>query len=373
MANVRYQDRDDKTPVRVYLTDGEPNQPYSSTTAKGKVEATYALPQGFNLTGGVDYDWRKRTIPDAANLTPSTTDRVVVFRGRNNETTYRLQLRRSLSETLNGSLAYLHGTRGGSSFLVDSQNVSCFSGRSAPGLCTAAGPVSTYGTINPVHFADRDRNNVRVMLDWMPFTALSLQFNLQDSRDDYAHTASRPYGLRNGSARLYSVDATYSVSQDWQLTAWYSYDRTRATQFNQQSNGYLWVAHLSDTANPLGLQLRGNVGPKLKIGADAQWTSDIGEYPVETASLGALLPPPSQIQNKITSLKLFGQYAVRERGEVRVEYRYDRFRTDDWTWMMWDASGTALTPWRYSDGTFVAFEPRQSASFIGVRYLYRFK
>jgi MtrB/PioB family decaheme-associated outer membrane protein len=377
VANVRYQDRDDKTPVRAYLSDGEQNQPYSYKRAMGKLEATYLLTRGFSLAGGVDLDWHKRTVPDASNLTASTTDRVVVFRERNNETIFRVQLRRSLSERLNGTVYYLHGARRGSDFLVDaqSQGVSCYASRSAPDLCTATGPVSVFGTVNPVYFADRDRDRVRVLLDWIPFEALSVNLNIEDSKDTYGYSASRPYGLRDGSAQLYSVDATYTLNPNWQVSAWYSYNKTKANQYDQQSNGYSWIAHLTDKATPVGIQLRGNVSSRVRVGADTQWNRDSSEYPVATnpASLGTILLPPSLIQNTITTVRVFAQYGLHRRGDLRVDYRFDKFDTNDWTWMMWNASGNSLTPWQFSDGTFVTFDPRQPASFIAVRYIYRFQ
>src|SRR4030095_11298786 len=55
LANFRYEDRDDKTPVRFYLTpapstsDGA-NEPRSIRTTTGKVEAGYALPYSLRLT-----------------------------------------------------------------------------------------------------------------------------------------------------------------------------------------------------------------------------------------------------------------------------------------------------------------------------------
>ena len=68
LANFRYEDRDDKTPVLLYLTpppttsDGG-NEPRSIRTTTGKVEASYSLPNAFRLTGGIDYEEKSATHP----------------------------------------------------------------------------------------------------------------------------------------------------------------------------------------------------------------------------------------------------------------------------------------------------------------------
>lgn len=92
-------------------------------------------------------------------------------------------------------------------------------------------------------------------------------------RDKYGHDALRPYGLRDGTAMLFSVDATLTITDAWQLTAWFSHDKTKATQVGQRAtNGGAIAAekeaHLEDTGTALGLGLRGKPSEKFRIGAD---------------------------------------------------------------------------------------------------------
>src|SRR5258705_104959 len=60
-ADLRYEDRDDKPPVYVSQTspsstsDGT-NEPRSIRTTTAKAEASYALPEGFRLTGGLGWE-----------------------------------------------------------------------------------------------------------------------------------------------------------------------------------------------------------------------------------------------------------------------------------------------------------------------------
>ncbi|MDH3281578.1 MAG: MtrB/PioB family decaheme-associated outer membrane protein, partial [Gammaproteobacteria bacterium] len=117
-ANLRYEDRDDRTPVDIYVTspsatyDGT-NVPHSRETLRGNLEASYRLPQGYRLTGGVDIEQLERTYPDV---------RSVVYREETDEITYRVELQRAMSETLNGRISLSRSERDGSDFLTNFLN-----------------------------------------------------------------------------------------------------------------------------------------------------------------------------------------------------------------------------------------------------------
>src|SRR5262245_25858647 len=117
VADVRYEDRDDKTPVRQYFsgvsatsTSNGDNEPRSITTTSAKAEANYALPEGFRIIGGVGWEEKKRSISPV---------RVVSARETTDETTWRIELRRPMSETGTGSVAFLRRGPPGPDFLTD--------------------------------------------------------------------------------------------------------------------------------------------------------------------------------------------------------------------------------------------------------------
>lgn len=362
LANLRYYDQQDDTPLALYVTGGGGvhNTPHSFSTTSGKLEATYRLPMNFSLTAGADLSRQDRSAPLFA------AERYVPFRTSLDEDTYRLQLRRSLSDTVNGTLSYLHSSRDGSAYVP----------------ANAAGE----NEINPLHIADRDRNKWRAMVDWAPRESLSFQFVYEDAKDDYGYTAAAPYGIRDGSARLYSVDANYAVSKDWQITGWYSRDDTKAREFNNRPGSAAnmdidWEANLRDIGDAVGLGLRGRVNPKLKIGADLQWTRTHSQYPQTFTNTGATVGtttylagtsgPLPDIHNYMTTLRLFAEYALQKNADLRVDLVHERWRTDDWTWLM--ANGTTWAYGSTTDGTTVIADPKQSATFLGVRYIYKFQ
>ncbi len=91
-------------------------------------------------------------------------------------------------------------------------------------------------------------------------------------------------------------------------------------------------------------------------------------------TLTAGLVPTPDITNKLLRLKLFGVYPIQKNADLRFDAIYERWETDDWSWMMFPTSGA--TPWAYgttTDGTTVTAKPQQNSTFVGIRYIYRFQ
>ena len=360
LANFRYEDRDDKTPVVDYFptvvtgtATGE-NEPRSIKTTVGKLEASYALPAGFRVIGGLDYEEKKRN---------TSAIRVVSFREKTDETTWRLELRRSLSETLNGTVQYANATRRGSDWLTTTQ-------------VTAAGPPPVIGVgsnlVNPLHLADRDRDKWRLMLDWTATEVLAMQLAYEDARDEYS---GRALGPRKGTSQLLSLDATYAVTSEWQAYGWMSFNDIKAEQVTcETASGTgvcpnnaadpVWQASLRNKGDAAGLGMRGKVGSNLELNANLRFSKDRGEFgqsplPVPNP-VGTPLP---NIEYNRTTLQLYGRYALMKNAGVRVQYIYDRFKTNDFTW----------TSWVYTDGTRVLQNPTQTVHFIGISGYYEFR
>ena len=91
--------------------------------------------------------------------------------------------------------------------------------------------------------------------------------------------------------------------------------------------------------------------------------SDIREENQQQALAGTAVDTIPAISTTLTNLNLFAMYALNNQTDVRINYIYDRYRTDDWTW----------TAWTYSDGTQVRNDPTQTVHFIGLMMRYRFQ
>jgi len=339
LGNARYEDRDDKTPRYPFLTpstgrDGF-NTPFSRRQTTAKLEAQYMLPIGVRLAGGVDFDERRRSTLDI---------RQASWRTRNSELGYRLEARSALSESLSGALAVVRSRRDGSEYLPANNNAAA-------------------DFIDPIHFADRQRDRVRVSFDWAPMQALSLQLVADESRDRYD---GRPLGPESGRARLLSLDGTYTVSEDWQFYGFVTRDENFASQSTisgaNAPGGIVaqtWRANLRSEGDAVGLGVRARPMAKVTVGADVVASRDFSSYGLEATIPDAARLP--DIRTQRNSLRLYGTYEVDKQFTVRLDLASERLYTDDWTW----------TGWTYADGTTVRVQPRERAEFVGISVVYR--
>jgi MtrB/PioB family decaheme-associated outer membrane protein len=354
-ASVRYEDRDDKTPIRRFFnvatstTATGDNEPRSIRSLAGRLEASYALPLGLRLTGGLDYDEKHRN---------TSSVRAVSHRDRTEEVAGRIELRRSMSDTVTGALAYVHSERDGSPFLITT---------------LTTGAVGS-NLIAPVHLANRDRDKLRLALNWTPTDPLAIQLFLEEARDRYDGRDGSILGPRKGRARNYALDATYTFSENWQLTAWASRNDTRmeqATCVNASASGVcpataaqpLWQANLRNLGESVGLGLRGKPYAWLEIGAELNHSDINDEYRQSALTPGASVASLPDVSTKLTRLNLFAQYGMQRDSTLRLDYIYDRFSTDDWTW----------STWRYVDGTRLLQSPTQKVHFIGLSFQHRWR
>jgi MtrB/PioB family decaheme-associated outer membrane protein len=369
VANLRYRDFDDQTPVQgiVFNAAGTPtvfNTPFSYTNTIGKLEATYLLPQAFSLLGGVEYNAQDRTVPNVGTLW-------VPFRANLDEWTYRLRLNKSMSETVNGSLSYQYSDRDGGNYTL-------------PNTAGEAGE----DRINPMNIADRKRDKWKALVDWSPVDRLAFQFVIEDAKDDYGGPNS--YGLQEGTFRLYAIDASYQVNSAFQVHAWYSYDKSEATETTPTNitggviNGTKYN-DLTEEGNSFGVGVKGKVSSNLRMGGNVEQFRSVNKY--NQSFTGATLPTnlvqTPDITNKLLRVKLYAQYAVQKNAELGVNLIRELWHTNDWSWNMFPAGG-GTTPWVYcganctspfataTDGTTVTANPGQNSTFAGVRYTYRF-
>lgn len=353
LANLHYWDRQDETPVRVDATNYH-NNPFQNTKTSGKLEGTYRLPDGYSVTAGVDYVDQKRAIPGEI---VKTTELFVPYRSQMDETTYRVDVRRSLSDQLNGSLGYANSTRHGSAY--DAVNTSVDS-----------------ATITPFYIANRERDNWKLALDWAPIDALGLQFSFSDSRDKYPRDGVRGDGVREGEAQVWALDGDYTLSDNWQLNAWYSYDTNNIAQVAPCVTGSAvtcsaaeWDANINNKGDSFGLGLRGQATAKLVVGTNLDWVRSVSKYEQTGGTPAGTNVKLPDITNRITRLHLYGKYAVQKNATIQVDLIRESWRTDDWTWAFSNGS-----PFNYAtEGTRVINSLDQAATFAGVRYTYKFQ
>ena len=345
LANLRYDDRDDKTPVRAFFTgvavgstlSGE-NEPRSIRTLGGKMELAYALPWwGLRVLGGVDYEEKHRNFFQV---------RSVSHRDKTDEISFRAEVRRSIGETLTGSLAYIRSERDGSDFRTT----------------TLAGGGVGSNLVAPLHLADRTRDKVRASLTWMVTDPLTVQFSVDEGRDRYDPRTAADIGVREGRMHLASVDASYVFSPTWTGAAWWTMNDVRQEQ-SSLSGATQWLANLANSSDTFGIGVHGKATTRLNVGADVLYSRIRDDFALGTATGPQANGQIPQIRTTITRATLFAKYAMQKYMGFRLNYIYDRWHSNDWTW----------SNFVYTDGTRLVQDTSQKIHFIGVTGYYQFK
>lgn len=417
LANARYEKKNDQTPQ--YLYSVEPigvlpatvpasftntgaywnNALTSSKREAFKLEGSYRLPADMRATLGADYSSLEREVP--TDIHEDKVAGLSALREKNHETTWRAELRRSLSDTLNGGLSYSKTKRSGSDWTSLSQLNPATPGISATNLALIkqyCGGVLCYGqqmpaasilgfsatTIFPMSMIDLDRHKWKLSGDWNPTERFSMQLVLEDGKDRNTEPLNAVVGgkgFRDSKVALHSLDASYAFSEAWKLSAFASH--TDQTQHINHSTGY--IADLNNVDNAAGLTLTGKLGSKVNAGATLSWLRDVTHYGLNASvtTTGALPGPltavaPSaanlaqvaiglpDVTYRQLALKLFANYAVQKNADVRVDFVHQRVRFNEWTWQ------NNNVPFLYADNTTVNMLGDQRVSYLGVRYIYRF-
>lgn len=400
-ATLRYEDRVDRTSVNVYnygkatgSLDKTNNWPSGSQTrTDAKVDATYRLPAGYSLVGGLE--WERKVTP----LPPTNTaifNGQVFFRDTLDETGLRLALRKAMSETLNGALSYEFKQRRGAD---DGWKT---------GSLTSSGPLvsvnpalTTTNNVLSDLYMDRDRTKIRGSLDWDPSEKLSVQAVVEHGQDDYLR-AWTPFtttaasntsqvvpvepGARTMSNDSVTLDTSYKLSETWSVGGYWTHSESR-WNVNKVGIG-------DDTKNQtdtVGLSIKGKVSASLKVGFDATLASDVTTFNNFVAPTvvglatqgtgtnanlsgnivganGTRTPGGNYLPNisyNTVKLNLYGVYDLDKKASIKVNLAYQEFKSDDWQWAY---NGV---PFLYSDNTTVS-SPNQAVTFLGVAFVRKF-
>jgi MtrB/PioB family decaheme-associated outer membrane protein len=388
-ASLRYEDRADKTPLSVYnygttaisntgaALNGTTNwNSGSQTRTSAKLDGVYRLPEGYSIAAGGD--WERKTAP----LPPSNVAIVqnqVFLRNTLNEYGIHAEVRKAMSETLNGALGFEYKERRGSEWWTTTGTA----GNALTTLTAAGLLVSSTNTVLPDLYMDRNRSKLRANLDWEATEKVSLQALVEHTQDDYKRQpAILPVqviptipGARTIIADSVSLDGSYSASENWKFNAFAtrSYNRWNVNK-----------ASLSDdtrnTDDTIGVGIRGKATSHVSVGMDLLTTRDIttfnnqtatavvGQLPGNIVGFSAALPGNylPAIHYKTNKLNLHAKYDVDKMSSVLALFSYQEFKTDDWQW------GYNGTPFLYSDNTTVSQSMNQKLKYLSVSYMLKF-
>ncbi len=362
-GNVRWEDRDDATPLALYNVEGAmtyTNRQLPYRTLRARLQGNYQITPEWRGTLAAGYEQIDRGVFTAT----SATSGITALRQKTDETTWRGELRRRLTEDFSGAVSLEHSDRSGSNWLRDN---------SGPGVTEVGDPNAaatgfSRGIFMPT-LADRDRDKVRLLGDWQPTEKLSMQVAYDLGQDRYH--APGVYGLRSSDMQQVTVDASYAFNDKWSVNGFASYG---TQELDQGRPDAAFMAFRNRETN-VGVGVTGKVTSKLDLGANLAWLQDRSTFlqTLDATAGGANaallqatggLPP---ITFRQQALRLTGKYTIDKKSSLRGELAYYRAKWDDWAW------GYSGTPFVYSDGTVASRNTTQDVAVLRVVYTYRWQ
>jgi MtrB/PioB family decaheme-associated outer membrane protein len=362
LGNLRWEKRSDHTPIALYNIENTArwdNAHIGNQKLNARLEGAYLLPLGVRATAGIDYDKIQKELPGS----DVTVAGLSAMRGSTHETTYRLDFRRSISETLTGSVGVSHAVRSGSGW---------YSLANVPAQGVTYGGTYDYSQIYqrtgtfPFDVADRKRDKVKATADWSPMERFSLQFVGEAARDFYDPPSQN--SLRYGGMNMVSMDAAYTLTERWKLSGFWSY----GYQIMGEDDRAAYVADIKDINMTWRVGIAGKPTGVLQVGANITRTIDATTYALspDVASTATNIAqnnvglPPVIFSD--TRYSAYAQYALNKRSDVRLDVIHARTRLEEWAW------GYNGVPFTFSDNTTVMINPHQHVTFVGASFIYKF-
>lgn len=363
-ADLRYEDREDKTPLALYNlvgTSAYTNRSLPNTKLRGTLQGRYQISADYRGTLAADYESIDRGVFTAS----SAVSGVSALRQKTDETGVRAELRRTMSETFSGAVSLVSTRRGGSNWLRPNSGlgVTEVADPAAPG--SGLGPTAIYMPT----LANRQRDKIKLYADWQPSEALSVQFSAENGRDQYL--APSEQGLQRTGMTQGSVDLAYLLSEKWSLTGYVS----QGNQTLHQPRPAGAILSFSNRSTGAGVGATGKPMGKVEVGGSLGFVNDRSIYaqaldatasPDSVALLAATGGLPDVVYRQ-TQLTLFGKYTIDKQSTVRVDLVHQQSTLRDWGY------GVNGVPYAYSDGTTVLQQPEQRITVLAVTYLYKWR
>jgi MtrB/PioB family decaheme-associated outer membrane protein len=363
-ADLRYEDKDDQTPIQLYNLEGtstSTNRHLSSTRTRGKLQGSYQFSSTYrgSLTASMD------SIDRGVFTATSAVSGLSALRQKTDETSLGAEVRRTMSDTVSATLGLSRSERSGSNWLRDNSGL---------GLTEVADPNSAgsglgASAIYMPTLADRQRDTLKLRTDWQPSDELALQLSADTGRDRYKTPSAQ--GLNNSNNLQLALDASYALSERWNLTGYASHGRQTLLQSRPAS----YIMSYTNTTRAFGFGATGKPVSKVDVGAMLSLVTDRSVYAQAldaSASsdsvilLGATGGLPDIVYRQ-AQLKLFTRYEIDKQSAARIDLVHQRVHLADWTW------GYNGVPFAYSDGSTLSQKPDQAVTAISVSYTLRWQ
>ena len=293
-AAIRYNDRDNKTPLDdfpTYLAETlgptlVTNRPYSFTDKTAKVGGNYRFSKKTRLSAGYEYETRERTNQEVDKTRENT------FWGK-----LKVRARDNLDVTLKAE----HGDRDASGYNPEpSQN-----------------PL-----LRKYNLADRKRDSGGIHAGFTPHERVSIGLGFDISKDDYSESV---LGLTESREYSVNADAAVMVSETTSMHVFAGRQQIESDQAGSENFSTAdWYAKNEDTVNSFGFGVKHQlIENKLDVGADYALSRSTGKITVDNDQFPDLTAD-------LDTVKLYANYQLKDNMTLRAAYWYEDYNSNAW-------------------------------------------
>lgn len=244
---------------------------------------------------------------------------------------------------------------------------------------------SNHPLLSQYYLANREQQQVKLDLNYLPDPRWSLNLNLLWREDDFDKSELGVTGTRLQSLQL---AASYLPYAGLQLNLHAGLDRyeadqgSRAFRGGQEKNAFATQAPLPQASDPARNWFLANRDDSLVLGGYLQWQPreqlefELDYRFVDTRARQDFSPvaaadlDPSSLPDVDTRLHQFdasGLWHWREAVSLRLQYRYYRYQSDDWAWQGVQANTIDKVL------SFGQRNPNETVHYVGLSVLYRWQ
>ncbi|MDX1488360.1 MAG: MtrB/PioB family decaheme-associated outer membrane protein, partial [Acidiferrobacterales bacterium] len=333
-ARYRFEYRDNDTPMDTFIyiagdaenqPAGSPNDnarinlPYGSgNTHKVKLDSGYRFLPSTKLSLGYEFEQKQRKYSEVNKL---------------REHTVSSKLSSSPFESASGWIRYAHSFRNGSSYRDNLLY-----------LLSHADPSGTFENdprLRKYFIADRDRDEVRAVLNYIPDASYSVTLDGAFSLDDYDETEIGITEVRMSNITLdLVIFPLENVSANFYATyenAVFEQDGCQWVGFGPQpcinappAPADSWSTETDDRVFTVGVGADWQVNSKLGVGADVSFSRALTQV-TTTGGSNIVTQPLPDVVSTWYSLGAHANYKVKKNLEARLSYAYEHLDTDDFS------------------------------------------
>lgn len=338
-GEVYYDERDNRTPrdeyVQVmtdqYVADTRSNRPYSFEKTGASLDADYRVLPRLTLSAGAGREDYERTYQEVER---TRTDKYSAGLRTGPWADVQLRLRQTREDR--------EGTD-------DYETLD---------LMPAENP-----RLRKYHLADRVRDVTSANISWSPSAWANVGLSADYAEDDYDDS---DIGLTGATDVSYGLDVSLVPAEDMTAYGFVAHQRIDSDIDGRDNvTGAPWSAQLTDVIRSVGIggEIRDFLRDGLDLGLDLTYTRSRGETDMDKRGVA---PPFPDLESDLRSIGLFTNYRVSETTSLRLDYRYEKYRTKDFYYddVAPDTISNVLTLGRES--------PDYDVHVIGLSARYRF-